>query len=90
MKEKVDRKLNEIGKTMAEDFQEEFDAALNDVRDKTIKEFTDNKERYSRLMRAKHADKEAMAQLGEKIAAAASALKGCQEELETTIWREKK
>lgn len=90
LKEKVDRKLNEIGKTMAEDFQEEFDAALNDVRDKTIKEFTDNKERYSRLMRAMLADKEAMAQLGEKIAATASDLEGCQKELETTIWSLKK
>ena len=88
--QEVDRKLTKIGETMADGFQDEFDAALNDVRDKTIKEFTDNKERYSRLMRAKLADKEAMAQLGEKIAEAASALEGCQEELETTIWREKK
>nr|WP_315098389.1 dynamin family protein [uncultured Fretibacterium sp.] len=88
--QEVDRKLTKIGETMADGFQDEFDAALNDVRDKTIKEFTDNKERYSRLMRAMLADKEAMVQLGEKIAEAASALEGCQKELETTIWSVKK
>ena len=74
---------------MADGFEAEFYAALNDVQNKIKNEFTQNMERYSRLMRAKLADKEAMAQLGEKIAAAASDLEVCQKELETTIWGEK-
>lgn len=88
-KQDVDRELNNIAKTMADGFEAEFYAALNDVQNKIKNEFTQNMERYSRLMRAKLADKEAMAQLGEKIAAAASDLEVCQKELETTIWGEK-
>lgn len=89
-KSDVKGKLIEILKGMSDGFVNGFEAALQDVQDKTIKEFTQNKERYSRLMRAMLADKEAMDQLGEKIAATASDLEGCQKELETTIWREKK
>lgn len=86
----VKEKLIKIATDMSDGFVADFEAALQDVKDETIKEFTHNKERYSRLMRAKLADKKAMAQLGEKIAAAASELEDCQKELETTIWREKK
>jgi len=86
----VKEKLIKIATDMSDGFVDDFEAALQDVKDETIKEFTHNKERYSRLMRAMLADKKAMTQLGEKIAAAALDLKVCQEELETTIWREKK
>lgn len=88
--EDVAGKLREIATNMAEGFQKDFETTLKNVWSAIETEFTQNKERYSRLMRAKLADKEAMAQLGEKIAAAALKLEGCQEELETTIWREKK
>lgn len=88
--EDVAGKLIEIATDMAEGFKKDFETTLTNVWSAIETEFTQNKERYSRLMRAKLADKEAMAQLGEKIAATASKLEGCQKKLETTIWREKK
>lgn len=86
----VQGKLMEIATGMSNGFVDDFKKALQDVQHKVTEEFAQNKERYSRLMRAMLADKEAMTQLGEKIAAAALDLEVCQEELETTIWREKK
>lgn len=88
--EKVDREFSAISSGMADGLKQDFQTTLEGVWNAIETEFTQNKERYSRLMRAKLADKEAMAQLGEKIAAAALKLEGCQEELETTIWSVKK
>ena len=88
--EDVKKGLIKILKGMSDGFVDGFIAALEDVQHKVTEEFAQNMDRYSRLMRAKLADKKAMAQLGEKIAAAASDLEDCQKELETTIWREKK
>ena len=86
----VKRGLIKILGDMSDGFVGDFIKTLQDVQDNVIEEFAQNMDRYSRLMRAKLTDKEAMAQLGEKIAAAASDLKDCQDDLETAIWGEKK
>lgn len=86
----VKKGLIKILKGMSDGFVDGFIAALEDVQRKVTEEFAQNMDRYSRLMRAKLADKEAMDQLGKKIAATASDLKDCQDNLEATIWREKK
>lgn len=86
----AEEELLKIARKMADGFEEDFKATLDAVLDATKSEFKQNIERYSTLMQAKLADKEAMDQLGKKIAAAAEELEARQGELEKMIWEGKK
>lgn len=86
----AEEKLVEIAADMNDGFEEDFKATLEEVLNATKSEFNQNIEKYSTLMQARSADKEAMDQLGKKIAAAAEELEARQGELEKMIWEGKK
>lgn len=78
--------LRGLTRGITDDFIEDFRDTLSSVLSAIETEFAQNTEKYSVLMQAKFADKQAMEKLREKIAAAATDLKSCQDELNTMIW----
>jgi GTPase Era involved in 16S rRNA processing len=82
----ADAKLTAITTSMADDFKKDFQETLQSVLCAIEAEFTQNMEKYSLLMQAKIADKNAMEQLHDKITNAAHDLTSCQEELNKLIW----
>lgn len=84
--EDADRHLTELVAELATDFEKDFRTTLLSILSAIESEFTQNTEKYSVLMQAKLADRQAMERLREKITAAAVELKSCQAELNTVIW----
>lgn len=86
--DEVDEKLSQIAAEIADEYAHDFQTTLERIIDEITQEFTQNIRKYSMLMQAKFADKEAMEQLREKIAAAAEDLVTLQQELNSKIWKE--
>lgn len=85
--DEVDEKLSQIAAEIADEYAHDFQTTLERIIDEITQEFTQNIGKYSMLMQAKFADKEAMEQLRKKIAAAAKDLATLQQELNDKIWK---
>lgn len=85
----AEEELTSISLSLADDFQKDYRDNLERILSAVKAEFVQNLDKYSVLMKAKLADKEAMEQLRAKILDAASDLKNCQEELGAIMWRAK-
>ncbi|MEH7009215.1 dynamin family protein [Neobacillus niacini] len=87
--ESADRKLSAISTSLAKDYEKDFRDSLKGILSKVETEFTQNIEKYSVLLKAKHEDRKALEQLREQIAKAVTDLINCQEDLNKVIWRVK-
>ena len=74
---------------MADDYRKDYAKSLESVLAQVRHEFEANMDVFSVRMTALIENKEAMAELGKKVAEAAKELEGSQEELEKIIWKEK-
>lgn len=87
--EDTEIKLRDVAGKMADDYRKDYAKSLESVLAQVRHEFEANMDVFSVRMTALIENKEAMAELGKKVAEAAKELEGSQEELEKIIWKEK-
>lgn len=87
--EDTEEKLLDVARTMADDYKRDYAKSLESVLAQVRHEFETNMDVYSVRMKALIEGKEAMAELGKKVAETAKELEGSQKELEKIIWKEK-
>lgn len=87
--EDTEIKLRDVAEKMADDYRKDYAKSLESVLAQVRHEFETNMDVFSVRMTALIENKEAMAELGKKVAEAAKELKGSQKELEKIIWKEK-
>lgn len=88
-KEGVDRELTKIASALASDYQQNFNKSQEGMLIKISGEFMRNIDNYSTILHAKVEDKKAIEELQQEISATANALRVCQDDLNTMIWRVK-
>ncbi len=88
--EDTEAKLQDVAEKMADDYKKDYAKSLESVLAQIRHDFKVNMEVYSVRLTALIENKEAMKELGEKVAEAAKELEGSQKELDKIIWKEKK
>lgn len=83
----VRTELRSITQDLVNDLTEKYRDSHAQLLGRIKGEFETNLKKYSVMMRAKLDDKAAIENLGEKLRAAATELRQCQEKLEEIIWR---
>ena len=82
----VEKMLVEIADSMCEDYSRDYRDSLESLLVQIKTQFESNLDTYSLYMKAMVENRDAMKQLGEKVADVATELFGCQKQLNDIIW----
>lgn len=82
----VEKMLVEIADSMCEDYSQDYRNALESLLMQIKTQFEENLETYSLFMKAMVENRDAMKELGDKVADVATELFDCQKQLNDIIW----
>ena len=82
----VEKMLMDIAASMSEDYSRDYRTALDSILSKTKNQFEANLETYNLYMQAMVENRDAMKQLGDRVADVATEMFDCQKQLNDIIW----
>lgn len=82
----VEKMLIDIAASMSEDYSKDYRTALDSILSKTKNQFETNLETYNLYMQAMVENRDAMKQLGDRVADVATEMFECQKQLNDIIW----
>lgn len=87
--EETEKFLLKLSGTLADEFREKYEEALNHIIEVAKNNFTERLDEYSIRLHGLNEDRQQMQQYGQELVRAAKDIKGYRKNLEEIIWREK-